>query len=1349
MSDSGKCKRNRRNRGNRRKNKNKEAAGPVTESENIFEQAEVSGQLANNVGENSQISDNKNELDRNAVENKSQNKTQTTDLDEHQKGSPELINKSEVSNKSNNIDADIDYEIVSSYETLSAIKLAKYQVEFPQLAPICKEKKKLKNNKSKSLDNDDDLTLNIVDITEIDVKSDDDKLAESNAIISEAESDVEWEVADDLLQVNKQCGQKIKGQLSVETIPLQKADSEEVNSLSPEEEINLRNFLQTLNLSTNEQKIPEVPDIVVKEHTDEKESESDVNTRRARKKAALEEHFLPQIVNPRFLDVIDEEGSNESSDTTRRQSFLSENRELQQRYDDLDDDVFITEKKAKEPKDIFPKNKDYFACKKELKRQQECLLVGAKILESEVEEGCGDWTIEKTEEQRGADIVFLDDSSSSASEIDNGGETDFMNEDERVTIKTPTIEIDSFYSNNESKIPTFSRFNTEKLTTNVALNGDIGHGVPKHENMNTINSIPSTCLPTEILSNNEEISESLESLLVLPPIPAACNEVTIMANEFVDELPIVTELLNEKSFMIKNDDNIHNDVDKLHQAIEIELNTSNVSGEDMSDHSSKDYSRHDSSSSVCSSHSTSQSTAKYNPLSSSLTDIAAIVHDDLLNVHESHETGVKDNYTASSFSITKTNRFINVPGLEDSSNTQSLQRMDNPTPLKTLCLNKVASLPYGESIIEELASTSESLKHLTQNVRSENWKEVLPTTMPFYPLPDISAIKKAALLQHQTSKPLITCQVEKVPPPINPRQSSFKVLRDDPPWVGLASHTDPTLLACLSPSQKSQIERSKNTANDEAGELIDMHCKYAERRGYHETNAKAEKSAPVSIIIDDNIPVQASGGDGRAASSPGSTNRLLAIIRDPTLNPDAKQSPASPDHQNSPQSTFDFMETLRSFEDLNKKLAKEEKNISVTKKSGNSNETLEISESYTSNQSYKANIKKDVPTDSNYALKNMKFSDFPPINHRTSSKDEKYTVNKYNNIDISDHSSKIVNQTKYRYNSTGNLNSHLEDTSNQIQRFHNKRAFLLDDPIFEIFSDKVKSSKVSTTSLQNGVPKRRSSLPKEIHDRQIAYIVQKEKEIEEQIRQLENQKRMTNFDNHKTSSGPRAPMMKDDEFPAEKYNISRQRDIAIIQQEMEEQFESSVTKSDRPIPIISTPSNGEKFRDQMYSEYLDKVAEREERKHHKVIKISNSQDNLSNINILNDLKKNCNKIEEEFISKAKMRWDKLGFKDPETEDENEIEVTKTSVKDKVAAAEKHPVVIEHKIKVIEGDEEKDVQKLPNHLQEFVKFTSSGNEAGECSEDIPVPSSNPPFILTVAFGVALFIIAKCFLFGRKH
>lgn len=1344
MSDSGKCKRNRRNRGNRRKNKNKEAAGPVTESKNICKQTEVSGQLVNSAGENLLVSDDENDLDRNAVENKSQKETQTTDLDKHQKESPELINKSDVSDKSNIIDADIDYEIVSSYETLSAIKRAKYQVEFPQLAPICKEKKKLKNNKSKSLDNDDDPTLHIVDITEIDVKSDDDKLAESNAIISEAESDVEWEVADDLLQVNKQCCQKMKGQLTVETIPLQKVDMEEVNSLSPEEEINLRNFLQTLNLSTNEQKIPEVPDIIVKEHKEDKESESDMNLRRARKKAALEEHFLPQIVNPRFLDVIDEEGSNESSDTTRRQSFLSENRELQQRYDDLDDDVFIIEKKVKEPKDIFPKNKDYFACKKELKRQQECLLVGAKILESEVEEGCGDWTIEKTEEQRGADIVFLDDSSSSASEIDNGGETDFLNEDERVTIKTPTIEIDCVYSNSESKIPMLSKFNTENLMTTM-LNGDIDHGIP--ENMKTNTSIPSTSLPTVILSTNEEISESLESLLVVPPIAAACNEVTIMANEFVDELPIVTEVLNDaKSFMIKNDDNLQNDIDKLHQVID--LNSSNASGEDMSDHSSKDYSRHDSSSSVCSSHSTSQSTAKYNPLSSSLTDIAAIVHDDLLNVPESHETGVKDNGIPSSFTITKTNRFINVPGIEDSSIAQSLQRMDNPTPLKTLCLNKVASLPYGESIIEELASASESLKHLTQNVRNENWKEELPTIMPFYPLPDLSAIKKSALLQHQTSKPIITsCQVEKIPPPINPRQSSFKVLRDDPPWVGLASHTDPTLLACLSPSQKSQIERSKNTANDEAGELIDMHCKYAERRGYHETNAKAEKSAPVSIIIDDNIPVQASGGDGRAASSPGSTNRLLAIIRDPILNPDAKQSPTLLDHQSSPQSTFDFRETLRSFEDLNKKLAKEDKNMSVTKKSANSNETLEISESYSSNQSYKANIKKGVPDDS--AVKDMKFSDFPPVNHRTSSKDEKYTVNKYKNVDISDHSSNNGNQTKYRYNSTGNLNSHLEDTSNQIQRFHNKRAFLLDDPIFETFSEKVKSSKISTNSLQNGIPKRRSSLPKELHDRQIAYIVQKEKEIEEQIRQLENQKRMTNFDNHKTSSGPRAPMMKDDEFPAEKYNISRQRDIAIIQQEMEEQFVSSVTKSDRPIPNISAPSNGEKFRDQMYSEYLDKVAEREERKHHKVIKISNSQDNLANINILNDLKKTCNKIEEEFISKAKMRWDKLGFKDPETEDENEIEVTKKSGKDGVSAAEKQPVVIEHKIKVIEGDEEKDVQKLPNHLQEFVKFTSSGNEAGECSEDIPVPRSNPPFVLTVAFGVALFVIAKCFLFGRKH
>ncbi|CAH2071388.1 unnamed protein product, partial [Iphiclides podalirius] len=75
-----------------------------------------------------------------------------------------------------------------------------------------------------------------------------------------------------------------------------------------------------------------------------------------------------------------------------------------------------------------------------------------------------------------------------------------------------------------------------------------------------------------------------------------------------------------------------------------------------------------------------------------------------------------------------------------------------------------------------------------------------------------------------------------------------------------------------------------------------------------------------------------------------------------------------------------------------------------------------------------------------------------------------------------------------------------------------------------------------------------------------------------------------------------------------------------------------------------------------------------------------------------------NRIEEEFISKARERWNKLGIMDPESEDER---YNKNVYRE--------PKIIQHKIKVIDDGEEKDVRKLPSHLQEFVTFTAKDNK----------------------------------------
>ncbi|KAK0085476.1 hypothetical protein PV325_005064 [Microctonus aethiopoides] len=161
-------------------------------------------------------------------------------------------------------------------------------------------------------------------------------------------------------------------------------------------------------------------------------------------------------------------------------------------------------------------------------------------------------------------------------------------------------------------------------------------------------------------------------------------------------------------------------------------------------------------------------------------------------------------------------------------------------------------------------------------------------------------------------------------------------------------------------------------------------------------------------------------------------------------------------------------------------------------------------------------------------------------------------------------------------------------------------------------------------------------------------------------------------------------------------------------------------KINRPRSISIFPTNNEIFRCQMYNEYIDKVLEREERKHHKVIKISSHMD----LNGENDKNKSSsmNTIEKEFIERAKNRMNRFGINLDASESERTImEETKSEEITRDVETTKREHNGDKAKCLIDGKEIKDAGKLPKHLQEFLVLATNdvvedgygyGNATGE-------------------------------------
>ncbi|XP_034187051.2 cbl-associated protein isoform X1 [Osmia lignaria lignaria] len=169
------------------------------------------------------------------------------------------------------------------------------------------------------------------------------------------------------------------------------------------------------------------------------------------------------------------------------------------------------------------------------------------------------------------------------------------------------------------------------------------------------------------------------------------------------------------------------------------------------------------------------------------------------------------------------------------------------------------------------------------------------------------------------------------------------------------------------------------------------------------------------------------------------------------------------------------------------------------------------------------------------------------------------------------------------------------------------------------------------------------------------------------------------------------------------------------------------TKTDIP-KASAVVVNGEAFRQRMYDEYVHKVLEREERKQHKVVKISSRQDIQKSNNKLG--KSGMCSVEKEFIEKARNRLNKFGIKLDESESESDGKRDQENI-------------VEAKC-LIDGKELEDARKLPKHLQEFLKMSDKDG----ISYGLVAKENDNGYDLLHEIDSAL-KFGKGFLFGKEN
>nr|XP_043066318.1 uncharacterized protein LOC108118789 isoform X10 [Drosophila bipectinata] len=191
---------------------------------------------------------------------------------------------------------------------------------------------------------------------------------------------------------------------------------------------------------------------------------------------------------------------------------------------------------------------------------------------------------------------------------------------------------------------------------------------------------------------------------------------------------------------------------------------------------------------------------------------------------------------------------------------------------------------------------------------------------------------------------------------------------------------------------------------------------------------------------------------------------------------------------------------------------------------------------------------------------------------------------------------------------------------------------------------------------------RRASLPRELHEQQLKYILSKEEELKLEVERLQHERRRL------MEEMQRAPVL-----PAPQRR-----------------------ESYRPAAKLPTLSEDEVFRQQMAEEWMNKVAEREERRHNKIIRISKIEDEAEHATAERGT------ISDEFLDRVKERRHKLSMPaDSDWESGAESQPQPNANQSQGESDVEAPPV-----RILEGQAEANLRQLPRHLREFAKFSTS-------------------------------------------
>ncbi|CAH0605767.1 unnamed protein product [Chrysodeixis includens] len=1229
--------------------------------------------------------------------------------------SSDVVNlNGDLNNNSNQVITDeLATTQVEGTKDLEIIDTA-YVVESPENS--LQSKAKLSNKlKSKSLD--DDEATKIIEITEEIINAqpgDENALAlidSQNVVVTHVDSDIEWENATDLNENKNQSQEIATGTLSVTSIPLSVAQIDQTKCLTPDEEKSLRKYLNTLNLATQPESLNSVEIKTEIEQIINQEIKH-----RLRKKALADDFFLQRLGPPRMLDVIDEEGSSGSSMTSRRQSYLSEKRSD---VEDLEDDVF------EDNKNKLTKQKKMMTSSVVHKKgfgklvPQECMLVGAKIKAPEVTEARGDWTMQTMEKMTGAEVVYLTDTSSSTSSLHEiEDEDDGVDTDVTVRMITPTIEVTdtenflkkTFISNNTDV--------TEKQS------GDTENKQFEENNVLTQNisnklefEMSKKQSKTENVASEHIIKVSLEE-------DRPINNTLEENNKKQVQLKCEKEVQENRQNVVKTNNNEH--VVKI--VYEPNTKNTNKSSPNLKENNER---------------------------------IIPVQYEKSPELNVGHAASNSHEIVVLSTDNIKTNLYVKDIDESIVKEDKKTQQTQNKFDLQS----KVIKCEFNDAInnlIKEVASesedTNENLKEPITRQDSSSSVDSSQCTAKYNPnyssLNDIANITHDEINGNKTNTDQIsstTSHVKDVFECVTGTTTKSNTISDD--------SKEPLKLRDICVRNIASLPYGKNILEELAyvSERLQNIALYGETPSKIVDNQSEKENMPHYRLPDvssiEAIAIPTKPKDPKPPPIQPRNSSLKKTSQDddhwtgiPTqsepvyvcLSPSQKMLMEKTNTVITKDDATHLVDMHKKFVDRrgynehykNEKESVEneyEQPVVVPFKSQTGSRLLALirdpaltnninSLNDRLNSSSSEIHRKHTPTlfskpnHDRFPSRDFSFKPIPPP------RPKKYSSSFYESDESSDFTDNSMrsmkSEKKYFHYSTGNLNKEIESDISSIQNMH------------RYFTD-------TRDEMNDYKTPRRPSLPKDLCEQQMEYIRKKEKEVEAEIQRLEALKSSMP---EMQRQGPKAPLISEKEIIEERvkdannYFVSRKKDIVMNSQ-------GSDHKKSKMSSVFSS-SQEELLREKMYSEYVTQMAQREERKQHKVIKITNSPATTNNITISKSMptldvldSKVNNRIEKEFISKARERWDKLGIKDPETEDEQ----------DSSKNVYKEPKVIEHKIKVIECGQEKDVKKLPNHLQEFVRFTAKDSEQATSSSGESKPGRASPH-LVVMCAVIIIVIA---------